>query len=153
MENTWPILAGYRRFIYAVTSGIRDLRWGIFESYLHVDWNGDSWIFFEEFMWTGWKLANDWAGHFCGVEGQVGSWEDLTWKKPFWFIRVCAVSSAVLNFPLRNGIPCPFLARLVRSKGSLSVVEAFSSIAISSMLTRKQEGNEGGSARTILDKR
>lgn len=70
MENTWPILAGYRRFIYAVTSGIRDLRWGIFESYLHVDWNGDSWIFFEEFVWTGSKLANDWAGFLWG--GRAG---------------------------------------------------------------------------------
>lgn len=63
----------------------------------------------------------------------------------------CVLSGAQL--PPSKWDSCPFLARLVRSKGSLSVVEAFSSIAISSMLTRKQEGNEGGSARTILDKR
>lgn len=47
--------------------------------------------------------------------GRAGrrSW-DLTWKKPFWFIRVCTACSLSGAQPLfQVRIPCPFLARLL----------------------------------------
>lgn len=74
--------------------------------------------------------------------GRAGrrSW-DLTWKKPFWFIRVCTACSqrCSTSLPSSDSLSFSRSPPFNRSKGSLSVVKAFSSTGNRCRPTRGQE--------------